>query len=254
MESINSALKLFVKKFWLKYVSIFLNFWLIILHFLSILLVLVINLIKFIKLDFKCTFNFLLINISISESFLQIRASLWVRIAAICLNSIQSIMWLLISWNHEALLMSCFRCSFSPRRHFWIPTISKIIKTSFSIIRWRIMNMPSFISSNLLNIWLMFLIPILVLTDRVPTVNDLVATIVNYFRISSLSVSMDTLSSMCSLLHKMSWWFLSCLNVVEEFFFEVFLNVVIMMFVPMASTSKSLLMLFVSIFSKGNFV
>ena len=114
--------------------------------------------------------------------------------------------------------------------------------------------MPSFISSNLLNIWLMFLIPILVLTDRVPTVNDLVATIVNYFRITSLSVSMDTLSSMCSLLHKMSWWFLSCLNVVEEFFFEVFLNVVIMMFVPMASTSKSLLMLFVSIFSKGNFV
>ena len=118
--------------------------------------------------------------------------------------------------------------------------------------------MPSFISSNLFNIWLMFLIPILVLTNRVPTVNDLVATIVNYFRIASLSVSMHALSSMCSLLHEMSWlfinWFLSAFNVVEEFFFEVFLNVVIMMFVPMASTSKSLLMLFVSIFSKGNFV
>lgn len=149
--------------------------------------------------------------------------------------------------------MSCLWCPRRSLRHSWIP---EIIESTF--IRIRIMNMPSFIPSNLLNIWLMFLIPILVLTDWVPTVNDLVATIVNYFRITSLSVSVDALSSMCSLLHEMSWWVLSVLlvlatNVVEEFFFEVFLDVVVVMFV-MGSTSKSLLMLFVSIFSKGNFV
>ena len=99
MESINSLLQLLVNKFRFENVCILLNLWLIILDFLGIISVLFINLIEFIKFDFKSTFDFLLIDISVSEGFLQVGTSRWESVAAICLNSVQAVLWLLLSWN-----------------------------------------------------------------------------------------------------------------------------------------------------------
>jgi len=85
--------------------------------------------------------------------------------------------------------------------------------------------MSSFISSNLFNIWLMLSKSILVLIHWVPAVDNLVAAIVNNFRIASLSLGVGASSSMCSLsyslLDEMSLWldWLLSLKVINKFFF-----------------------------------
>jgi len=208
------------------HVSILFNLWLIILYFLSVIRVLFINFIKFIKFNFKGALDFFLINISISEGFLQIRTSIRVRIllrlivALICMHSIQSVLFLNFPWNHEAILMPWVH-SLSA----WLSWIRLEVIGSLLLSRVRIVNMSSFISSNLFNIWLMLSKSILVLIHWVPAVDNLVAAIVNNFRIVSLSLGVGASSSMCSLsyslLDEMSLWldWLLSLKVINKFFF-----------------------------------
>jgi len=186
------------------------------------------------------------------------------------LYSIQSCWSLNLFWNHEALLMSWVRDRFSGvQRLSWI-RLEIIPRVLLLLLLVLIVDMSSFVPSNLLNIWLMLVsIAVFILIDWVPAINYLVTTIVDDFWISclhplssmclSVSLSMCTLSSICSLsrslLNKVSRWlnWLLSLKVINQFFFYVFLDAM-SMFV-MLSASKSLLMLLVvSIVSKWNFV
>lgn len=220
MESIDSLLKLFVKMLWLSNVSILFNLWLIFLYLFSVISIFLINLIEFIKFNFKSTLDFFLINISISESLLQIRACIyWLIIGLVDVNSIQSIRWLNLSWNHEVILMSWVHC-FSA----WLSWIGLEIIESLLLRRVRIVNMSSFISSDLLNVWLMLSKLIFVLIDWISAINDLVSTIIDNLRIVNVRPSMrlhvsansssrmGAVASMCtlshSLLNKMPLWLL----------------------------------------------
>lgn len=199
-------------------VSILFNLRLIVLYLFGEIRVLFINFVKFIKFNFKCALYFFLINVSISERFLQIRTCIWLRIGLICMDSIQSIRRLNFSWNDVAFFMSWARC-FSA----WLSRIRLEIIESLLLSRLLIVNTSFFISSNLFNIWLMLSESILILIYWAPAINNLVAAIINNFGITGLSVS--TRSSMCSLsyllLDKMPRWlfWLLPLKVIDNFFF-----------------------------------